>query len=489
MGVVLNQSIKNTLITYLGFGIGAINVLFLYTSFLSDEYFGLVSYLLSTANIMMPLMAFGVHNTIVKFYSSFKTKQSQNSFLTLMLFLPLLIIIPFGLIGYFAFSFISTWLAGDNLIVVDYVWLIYFAAITFAYFEVFYAWSKVQMQTVFGNFMKEVFHRLFTTVLLLVLYAGYLTVDEFIYSIVGVYALRMVIMKLYAFSLRFPKLKFERIPNLISILKYTSLIIIAGSVANVILEIDKFMINRYEAIENVAYYGVAIYIATVIGVPYRSMYQIVNPLTAKLLNEKNKVDLKILYQKSSLTLFIISGFIFLIIILNINELYKLINENYVDGLIVVFIIGLTKLLDSLLGNNNAILFNSDYYRMVLILGVFLAVLTVVLNMVFIPLYGINGAAFATFIAILIYNISKIVFVYYKFNMLPFSANTVKVILLLLVSLGVFYFWDFPFHPIINITFKSTLISISYGSLVYGFNLSDDISVLLNRIFRIGKRGS
>lgn len=487
MGIVVNQSIKNTLITYLGFGIGAINVLFLYTSFLSDEYFGLVSYLLSTANIMMPLMAFGVHNTIVKFYSSFKTKQCQNSFLTLMLFLPLLVIIPFGLIGYFAFSFISKWLAGDNIIVVDYVWLIYIAAITFAYFEVFYAWSKVQMQTVFGNFMKEVFHRVCTTVLLLMLYAGYLTVDQFIYSIVGAYALRMVIMKLYAFSLRFPKLKFERIPNLISILKYTTLIIIAGSVANIILEIDKFMINRYEAIENVAYYGVAIYIATVIGVPYRSMHQIVNPLTAKLLNEKNKLDLKILYQKSSLTLFIISGFIFLIIILNINELYKLINENYVDGLIVVFIIGLTKLLDSILGNNNAILFNSDYYRMVLILGVFLAVLTVVLNIVFIPLYGINGAAFATFIAILIYNVAKIVFVYNKFRMLPFSSNTVKVIVLLLVSLGVFYYWDFPFHPVINIALKSTLISLSYGYLVYALDLSDDISSLLNKIFRINKK--
>ncbi|MCX7549759.1 lipopolysaccharide biosynthesis protein [Xanthomarina sp. F2636L] len=486
MGVVVNQSIKNTLITYLGFGIGAINVMFLYTSFLSDEYFGLVSYLLSTANIMMPLMAFGVHNTIVKFYSSFKTKQSQNSFLTLMLFLPLLVIIPFGLIGYFAFSFISTWLAGDNIIVVDYVWLIYIAAITFAYFEVFYAWSKVQMQTVFGNFMKEVFHRVCTTALLLMLYAGFLTVDQFIYSVVGVYAMRMLIMKLYAFSLRFPKLKFERIPNLKSILKYTTLIIIAGSVANVILEIDKFMINRYEAIENVAYYGVAIYIATVIGVPYRSMYQIVNPLTAKLLNEKNKIDLKILYKKSSLTLFIISGFIFLLIILNINELYKLIDENYVDGLIVVFIIGLTKLLDSLLGNNNAILFNSDYYRMVLVLGAFLAVLTVVLNMIFIPLYGINGAAFATFIAILIYNISKIVFVYIKFKMLPFTANTVKVILLLLVSLGVFYFWDFPFHPIVNIALKSLLISLSYGFLVYWLNLSDDISILLNKILRINK---
>lgn len=249
------------------------------------------------------------------------------------------------------------------------------------------------------------------------------------------------------------------------------------------------MINRYEAIENVAYYGVAIYIATVIGVPYRSMYQIVNPLTAKLLNEKNKIDLKILYQKSSLTLFIISGFIFLIIILNINELYKLINESYVDGLIVVFIIGLTKLSDSLLGNNNAILFNSDYYRMVLVLGVFLAVLTIVLNMVFIPLYGINGAAFATFIAILIYNISKILFVYFKFKILPFSANTIKVVLLLLVCLGVFYFWDFKFHPVLNIALKSLLISMFYGFVVYALHLSDDISILLNKIFRKNKHTS
>ncbi|HAI16966.1 MAG TPA: sugar isomerase, partial [Xanthomarina gelatinilytica] len=66
-------------------------------------------------------------------------------------------------------------------------------------------------------------------------------------------------------------------------------------------------------------------------------------------------------------------------------------------------------------------------------------------------------AFATFIAILIYNISKILFVYFKFKILPFSANTIKVVLLLLVCLGVFYFWDFKFHPVLNIALKSLLI--------------------------------
>ncbi len=66
-------------------------------------------------------------------------------------------------------------------------------------------------------------------------------------------------------------------------------------------------------------------------------------------------------------------------------------------------------------------------------------------------------------------------------MLPFTINTMKVVLLLLVSLGVFYFWDFPFHPILNIALKSLLIAICYGIVIYAFHLSDDISSLLNKL--------
>ncbi len=109
MGIVKNQSFKNTITTYIGFGIGAINTLFLYTNFMSDTYYGLIGFILSTANIMMPLMAFGTQNTLIKFYSSYKTRNSINSFLTLMLFLPLLLIIPIGLIGYYSFDLISTY--------------------------------------------------------------------------------------------------------------------------------------------------------------------------------------------------------------------------------------------------------------------------------------------------------------------------------------------------------------------------------------------
>jgi len=467
----------------LGFGIGAINVLFLFTNFISDTYFGLITFILSTANIMMPLMAFGTHNTIIKFFSIFKTRQSQNSFLTLMLLLPLLMVIPIGLIGQLSFETLSSWLSQKNPIIKDYYWLIYVSAIAFAYFEIFYAWSRVQMQSVFGNFMKEVFHRLGTMFLLFSLYFNYLNVQQLIMGIVGVYLLRMFVMAAYAFSLRRPVIKFHRFKSLPNVLKYSALIIVAGSVANIILEIDKFMLGYYVDIEKVAYYGVAIYIASVIGVPLRSLHQIISPLTAKLLNENNKKELQLLYKKSSLNLLIISGFIFLVIVLNINELYLLIPEKFSGGLLIVFLIGMAKLTDNLLGNNNAILFNSDYYRMVLVLGVFLVITTVLLNIIFIPKYGINGSAFATFISVLAYNIAKLAFVKITFNMMPFTLMTLKVFGLIAICLGGFYFWEFPFHPIINIGFKTLLFSVFYGLIVYRFNFSEDVSNIINKLMK------
>ncbi len=485
MGIVLSQSFKNTIWTYVGFAVGAINTLFLYTNFVSPEYYGVVTFVLSTAYIMMPLMALGVQNTIIKFYSSYKTKNSLNSFLTLMLVLPLAIILPLVLIGLVSYDTIAQMLPQKNPILKEYIWHILVVAFSLAYFEIFYSWAKVKMRTVFGNFLKEVFHRIGVMLLLFCLYKMWLTIEGFILGVVLVYVFRMILMKLYAFSIHLPVIRFKKVPNLKAVLSYSALIIIAGSVAVLLLDIDKTMIGfLVDNTENIAFYSVAIYIATVIGVPSRAMYQITNPITALYLNENRKEELKDLYKKSSLNLFIVGGLIFLLIILNINELYKIIPQEYSGGLLVVFLIGLVKLYDNLLGNNNAILFNSDYYRIVLAFGVFLALLTIVLNMIFIPLYGINGAAFATFIAVILYNTAKLLFVNYKFKIQPFTSATAKTFILILVLIAAFYFWEFPFHPLINIALKSIIVSLLYLVSVHIFELSDDISGALKKYLKV-----
>ncbi|WP_316931461.1 polysaccharide biosynthesis C-terminal domain-containing protein [Psychroserpens sp. Hel_I_66] len=397
--------------------------------------------------------------------------------------MPILLSIPLAIVGHLAYGVIADLLTTKNEIVGDYLWYIFLTALSMAYFEVFYAWVKVQMQTVFGNFMKEVFHRVGAMLLLFLVYFKIINIDQFMMGIVGIYILRALIMMFHAFGRRLPVFRFDKIEKINSILKYSSLIIIAGSVSTIILDLDKFMLNNYIEIEKVAYYSVAVFIATVIAVPQRSMHQILLPLTAQYLNEKNKIALKDLYQRSSLTLYVVSGFIFLLIVLNINELYEIIPSEFSGGLIVVFLISLAKLYDNLLGNNNAILFNSDYYRMVLVFGVVLAVMAIILNMVLIPLYGINGSAIATFIAIIVYNTIKIIFVKRKFNMLPFTSETLKITILLIVLVGGFYFWEFPFNPYVNIILKSLAIGVVYGFLIFKMNVSEDISEAIKKYTR------
>lgn len=483
MGIVLKQSLKNTFVTYLGFGIGAINVLFLYTNFLTDEYYGLINVILSASTVLMPLLAFGVPNTLVKFYSSFQEKRTSDGFLTLMLLLPLFLILPVAVLSYVANDAIGNFLAQKNEMVKGYVWYIFLIGMAMAYFEVFYAWARIRMKSVFGNFMKEVFSRVGVTLLLILVYVDVISVHFFLKALVGLYFLRTVIMKFYAYHVRRPRLVFSFPKNTGQIIMYSALIILGGSAAIILLEIDKVMINQFIAIENVAYYSVAGFIATVIIVPSRAMHQITYPLTAELMNSKDWPALKKLYQKSSLTLFIVSGLLFLLIMLNLSDLYEMLPDAYRNGFMIVFWIGLAKLYDAILGNNNSILYNSEYYRTVLVMGVVLALMTILFNLWLIPKYGLDGAAIASFSAFFIYNTAKLIFVRLKFKIIPYTAETFKVLSLLLLIGSLFYFLQFSFHPIVNIALKSVLMVVMYVGVLYRFKISEDVFGVLSRFLK------
>ena len=478
MGIVASQSFKNLVTTYIGFGIGALNTLVLYVQFFDAEYYGLVGFLLSASTLAMPFVALGVQNTLIKFYSSYSGRK-QDDFLSFMLMLPLLIILPASILVYCFYGELVDFLASKNDIVRPYAYLIAIIAFSMAYFEISYAWAKTQLQSVFGNVMNEVFHR-FCIMLLLVGFAlKWFSTEGFLYGVAVIYALRMLVMMLYAFRLRAPRFRIAIPAEWLSILKYSILIIIAGSVAVMILEIDMFMLGKLIPIQNVAYYSVGIYIAAVIAVPARAMHQIMYPLTATYINAQRYLELRDLYKKSSITLYAVSGLIFLLIVCNINTLYLMLDPAYSKGLYVVLLIALAKLIDNVMGNNNAILYNSDYYRLVLVLGIVLVVIAVVLNLIFIPILGISGAAIATFVASVVYALSKIYVVQKKFKMHPFTTESLYLtIVLILLGVG-FYFWDFKWNPVLAIGGKSVILGLIYLTLIYRLKISTEINHWIN----------
>lgn len=483
MGIVKNQSIKNTIITFLGFGIGAINALFLYTNFLGKLHYGIVATLLSGANIMMPLMAFGVQNTLIRFFASYKSQKEKEEFLTFMLFMPLALIIPLGLGFYIFYDQISHGWITENPTLEPFFWLIPVVGLFMAYFEVFYAWVKVHMQSVIGNLISEVMVRVIVMVLLFAVHFDLIAKDTFVYCVALAYFAQFLGIMLYAVSVKRPVFRFVIPPNLKDIIHYSFFIIISGGVAVMLVDFDKVMIAKYLNVGQNALYSVAIFISTVIVVPSRAMNQIVAPITARLMSENRHDELNDLYKKSAINLQVIGGFIMMLIFLNIKELYHLIPSDYGGGVFVVFMIGLCKFYDVLLGNNNAIIVNTKHYRTVLFFGVFTVVLMIVLNMIFIPMYGIEGSAFATLLTVVIYNTIKLIYVVRKMNLYPFTVKTLYSFGILIACFVVFYFWDFPFHTIINIGLKSVLIAGFYLFLNYKLMISQEVNDVINLVLR------
>ena len=496
MGIVQSQSIKNTFITFLGFGIGAINALFFYTHFLGKLHYGIVATILSGANIMMPLMAFGAQNTLIRFFSHYKTQKERDEFLTFMIFLPLVLIIPLALGFYFFYDSISYSWINENPTLKPFFWLIPIIGLFMAYFEVFYAWAKVHMQSVIGNFISEVMVRFVIMLLLISVHFDYLSKDTFVYCVALAYFAQLVGMKLYAFSIKKPVLRFVIPTNIKEIIQYSLFIIVSGGVAVMLIDFDKVMIPQYKDISQNALYAVAIFISTVIAVPSRAMTQIIAPITAQLLTDKRHDELNDLYKKSAINLQVIGGLIMLLIFVNIKEMYHLIPSEYGGGIMVVFLISISKFYDVMLGNNNSIIVNTHYYRTVLLFGVATVILMVILNMIFIPLYGIVGSAFATLLTVILYNTTKLIFVIKKMKLYPFTQKTVLSISILIVCFLMFYFWDFSFPPIsffnfplnhvFNIGLKSIILTALYTFLNYKLLVSEDINTVLNKYLKPNK---
>lgn len=482
MGIVVNQSYKNIIIISIALVIGGVNTLYFYPVFLKAEYYGLVVFLLATSNLLQPLISFGSQHTIIKYFSSYNSAKEKDVFMSSIIFLPILTIIPICYLVVQFHDIISSFLSLKNPIIESYVWVIFLVAFATSYFEVFYSWARVQLKSVFGNFLKEIYPRVSIFILLLLVFYDIISKENFVWYLTGFYYLRLLIMIAYSLKLYTPNFYFRLPVNTKQILSYSIYIFLAGSAASILIDIDKFMIPQKEAISQTAFYAVAVFIATVVEIPGRALFQIVNPLVAKALNTNNFTELKMLYKESSLNLLIISGLFFLLINLNIVPFYELMdNPSYGTAVWVVLMISLSKLILMSFGCGPAILATSKFYKITLPFSIGMALSVYFLNDYLIDLMGINGAALSTLIVVAVFTFLKIIYLKSKLNLSPYSFNSVKTLFIIGSLFLIFENISFPFKGISLIIINSLIIGLVYTLVVYYSNLSGTLNKFLRNV--------
>jgi len=311
-----------------------------------------------------------------------------------------------------------------------------------------------------------------------------LNFNEFMLALLVGYYLRLLIVIGYSFKIYSPQIRFDLPKNFKSILTYSLWILMSGMAASFILDIDKSMLSNLVAMENVAYYSVALFIATVVEAPGRAMFQIVSPLVAKAINKNDKMALEQLLKKSSRNLLVVCSFIFLIINLNLEDFYALVNKpGYDSAILVVTIVSVGKLFSMSLGCLNNIIGNSKHFRYIMFFSIIAALMAVGLNILWIPSMGLIGAAYATLVVIMFTNVLKIILIYKYFKMHPFEWHTIKILLLVLGLYIIFGVFEIELAPIWAIALRSIAITVLFSSVAYFWGLTDDIKFVAKKFLK------
>ncbi|MBC8112412.1 MAG: polysaccharide biosynthesis protein, partial [Verrucomicrobia bacterium] len=102
MGIVIRQSVKASLVSYVGIAIGAINTLFISTALLSPKQFGVAQALVQLALFFGAFAQLGSPYIAAKFFPLFKNETEQHKGFLFFLFVYSGIgFLIFGILFYF----------------------------------------------------------------------------------------------------------------------------------------------------------------------------------------------------------------------------------------------------------------------------------------------------------------------------------------------------------------------------------------------------
>ncbi len=490
MGIIIKQSIKGSFWSYLGVGIGFVTTAYLFPNYLSTDVVGLFGLLLAWSTLFAQFSSLGLHGVTARLFPYFRDKEKgHNGFL----FIAFMVMITGFVLFLVAFFVFKPWLVESNIekskLFTEYVNLLLpltFFMLLFSFLDVY---NKLLYNAVLGIFLSDFLQRVFILSVVLCYVFGWFSAHHMILAYAGVVSMKGAIIFFYLLvngelNLK-PKLNFidrKLKKEMISVAIFS---ILAGIGGNIVFNLDKIIVNQMLGLSATGVYTIAFFFGTLVVIPSRPLLKISGTLIADAWKRNDIPYIIDIYKRSCLNQFIIATFLFGGIWVNIDNILIILGPEYASGKWVIFFIGLGYLIDMATGANGQIIGYSEHYRMALWFLLVLMLLVISSMYLFIPIWGINGAAVAIALSFLVNNLMRYFFLKVRYNMQPFNYRFILVIFAFLLAyiVGVIL----PKMPLAcDILVTSSVFALIFLLVVIIFQVSNDISDILKEILKVIK---
>lgn len=498
MGIVFRQSIKTTLVTFSGAVLAALTN-YIYAFVLSKTELGFLTNIIYTGALLQFFVTMGTGAVLALFTQRYDENDPRRKMMFTFCF---------------SITFIATIIFSvAYLLCKDFV-IGHYQIQDRPLLEKFYNWVPIliflwtfmslcdqylvsQSKIAVSAFMREVLLRLCNMALAFLFFWGVIDFDFFIISNVLVYFIPAVI--LFIISSRTKGFGFTTNRRVFSNEEYKEIIkfawyhLLMGASLNLIGFMDTLMLAPLDkdGMQSVAPYRLAVFIVTIMVIPYRAMATSSQSALNQAYIDNDMPRLRSLFTRSGINILIVATAMMLFIGCNLHNAVAVLPKGYDAIKPVAAILMLGRFVDMATGLNNEMISISKHYKFNFRISVLLLVLAFAFNRALIPVYGIYGAAWGITLALCIFNILKMIFLWYKMDLHPFTKGSLQVLLAGLVAglAGYFlphiYLFGAGYHhlinPAIDTSVRTVIIIIIYSLLLVWLKPSADINIYIKSV--------
>jgi len=488
MGVIAKQSIRGTIVTYLGIAVGIVTTFFVLTRFLTTEEIGLARVLIDAATLFIGLAQLGTNASIIRFYPYFQEKNSDedHGFFFWALVVPFIGFVLFAIIYWACSVPLGEWFGEKSPLFVEYYYFVLPMAFFMLYQTICESTCNVLMHIVVPRAVRELVVRVGLLVLYLLYAFRFLSLDGFVIGLCANYAIAALINLCYFFSLKpislRPDWEFLRENKGLvrRYLTYTGFLIISALTTVLAPTLSSFFVTAKMGLDSTGIFAIATYMAVMVSIPNRSVAAIASPQLARAIKENNYEECSFLIRQVTRNLLLIGGFILLIIWVNIDLIFHILpnGETFASAKNVVLVLGVSQLVLGTFTICLTALNYSRFYAFSLLLSLVLTVSALLLNNYLVPLWGMEGAALSNLLSYGLYYLLIIATVVPLCRFRVVDKNWWLILALLAGLFALNALWQ-AFLPQFNVWLDSllrSLVLIGGGALIaYKAKLSPEIN--------------
>tara|TARA_Y100000385_G_scaffold282863_1_gene338005 strand:- start:7760 stop:9040 length:1281 start_codon:yes stop_codon:yes gene_type:complete len=158
---------------------------------------------------------------------------------------------------------------------------------------------------------------------------------------------------------------------------------------------DVLFISAYDTFESVAYYSIAVKLASVTALALISVNIVIAPKIASIYNEKNFFKLKLILKKATRINVVISLPIIIVLLCFSEYVLSYFGNNYVLARNALWVLLIAQFFNSVTGPSALYLNMTGRQKKLNVILLISLLINIVLNIILVPAYGMLGAAIST----------------------------------------------------------------------------------------------